>query len=149
MDSCSVPCNHFTWLSKCWQANAAQFLPSLPFPLFLYVSTTSTEDFSFLSLSADSCSYRSFPLSLPPSHPVSGLFCLFSPNPPVPLIHLLPDLPFFAASFVPSPLITSCVAPFFLIRSQQETVASRFILLTAQWELGLLASGLFWRSPCS
>ena len=75
-----------------------------------------------VSLSAHSAPYRSSPLFLSPAHPVTALFCLFSPNPLPPLILLLPASPLFTAFFVLSLLITSCVPPFSLILLQQEAV---------------------------
>lgn len=68
------------------------------------------------------CPYHSFPLLPSPAHPVTALFCLFSPNPLLPLILLLPASPLFTASFVLILLITSCVPPFSLILPQQEAV---------------------------
>lgn len=75
-----------------------------------------------VSLSAHSAPYRSFPLLLSPAHPVTALFCLFSPNPLLPLILLLPASPLFTVSFVLPLVITSCVTPFSLILPQQEAV---------------------------
>lgn len=75
-------------------------------------------DFSFCSL----CPLSLLSLLLSPTHPVTALFCLFSPNLLLPLILLLPASPFFTASFVLSLLITSCVPPFSLILPQQEAL---------------------------
>lgn len=75
-----------------------------------------------VSFVAPSAPYHSLPLLSSPAHPVTALFCLFSPNPLLPLIHLLPASPLFTASFVLSLVITSCVPPFCLILPQQEAV---------------------------
>lgn len=79
------------------------------FPLRLLFHRQNTTLFVPLSLSSPS--YHSFPL-LSPTHPVTALVCLFSPNQLLPLIHLLPASPLFTASFVLSLFIASCVPPF-------------------------------------
>lgn len=100
-----------------------------------------------VSLYAHCAPYRSIPFLLSPAHPVTELFCLFSPNPLLPLILLLPASPLFTSSFVLSLLITSCVPPFLPYPSPAGNCAHPGFSLAVHRELGPLAPGLFWLHP--
>lgn len=90
-----------------------------------------------VSLSAHSAPHHSLPLLPSPAHPVTALFCLFSPNPLPPLVLLLPASPLFAASFVLSLLITSRVPPLSALSfPSRKLCASRFTPLAVYREPG-------------
>lgn len=123
--------------------NVVDPIPSLFLSSLFFTTRTqpSSSLFLFLLLIAP------FPLLLSPTHPVTALVCLFSPNQLLPLIHLLPASPLFTASFVLFPFHYFLCSPFL---SYPFPAGSSGIQVYSAGcaQRGLLAPGLFWLFLC-